>query len=287
MYQIHKETYFRSLFHLGLCIPANFRPGHKRLSKPGAQFQEMITHKTRGLVLRSVKYGETSMIVAIYTEIFGIQSYLVNGVRKSSKRGSGMANLLQPGAMLDMVVYQNQFKNLQRIKEFRYAIIYENIFFDVFRNAVALFMVELLMKSIKQPEPNPDLFYFIDDAFQILDAAEESVVANFPLFFSLHLAGFFGFRIQDDYSEVNSILDLEEGSFVSERPHHMHYIEDPLSFHTSQLLKVMQPHELEQLRFNQETRRHLLQAYMNFYALHISDFGQMKTIPVLQTVFSG
>lgn len=286
MHQIHKETYFRSLFHLGLCIPANFRPGHKRLSKPGAQFQEMITHKTKGLVLRSVKYGETSMIVAIYTEVFGIQSYLVNGVRKSSKRGSGMANLLQPGAMLDMVVYQNQFKNLQRIKEFRYAIIYEHIFFDVFRNAVALFMVELLMKSIKQPEPNPDLFYFIDDAFQVLDRAEESVVANFPLFFSLHLTGFFGFRMQDDYSEVNSILDLAEGSFVSERPHHMHYIEDPLSFHTSQLLKVMQPQELEQLRLNQETRRNLLQAYMNFFALHISDFGQMKTIPVLQTVFS-
>jgi DNA repair protein RecO (recombination protein O) len=283
---MHKETYFRSLFHRGQRIPANFRPEHQRSLNLIGDFQEMITHKTRGLVLRSVKYGETSMIVAIYTEIFGIQSYLANGVRKSSKRGSGMANLLQPAAMLDMVVYQNQFKNLQRIKEFRYAIIYEHIFFDIFKNAVALFMVELLMKSIKQPEPNPDLFDFIDDAFQILDRAQESVVANFPLFFSLHLAGFFGFRIQDDYSEVNSILDLEEGSFVSERPHHIHYIEEPLSFHTSQLLKTMKPEELEQLRLNQETRRHLLHSFINFYALHISDFGSMKTIPVLQTVFS-
>ncbi len=197
-----------------------------------------------------------------------------------------MANLFQPAAMLDMVVYQNQFKNLQRIKEFRYAIIYEHIFFNVFRNAVALFLVELLTKSIKQPEPNPDLFYFIEDAFVTLDHAAESVIANFPLFFSLHLAGFFGFRIQDSYSEEKSILDLEEGSFVSERPHHIHYIEAPLSFLTSQLLKVMQPKELDQLRLNQDTRRHLLQAYMNFYALHISEFGQMKTIPVLQTVFS-
>ncbi|MBS1655487.1 MAG: recombination protein O N-terminal domain-containing protein, partial [Bacteroidetes bacterium] len=62
-------------------------------------------HKTKGIVLRTVKYGETSVIVTIYTELFGIQSYLVNGVRVSSKKGSGKANLFQPSAILDMVVY--------------------------------------------------------------------------------------------------------------------------------------------------------------------------------------
>jgi DNA repair protein RecO (recombination protein O) len=246
----------------------------------------MITHKTKGIVLRTVKYGETSLIISIYTEIFGLQSYLVNGVRKSTSKGAGRANILQPAALLELVVYQNPLKNLQRIREFRYAEVYHHIFFDVFRNAVALFMVELLMKIIKQPEPNPDLFYFIEDSFLVLDKSEESVVANFPLFFCLHLAGFFGLRMQDNYSEQSQYLDLAEGVYVSERPEHSQYISPPLSFHSSQLLKVMHPQELVQIHLNQETRRSLMQAFLNFYALHVAEFGQMKTVSVLQTVFS-
>src|SRR5882724_4224239 len=81
-------------------------------------------HKTKGIVLRTVKYGETSVIVTIFTELFGVQSYLVNGVRTSSKKGSGKANLFQPGAILDMVVYHNELKNLNRIKEFKWDYLY-------------------------------------------------------------------------------------------------------------------------------------------------------------------
>ncbi|MBL7720826.1 MAG: recombination protein O N-terminal domain-containing protein, partial [Chitinophagaceae bacterium] len=65
-------------------------------------------HKTKGIVLRTVKYGETSVIVTLFTELFGIQSYLVNGVRASSKKGTGKANMFQPAAILDLVVYHNE-----------------------------------------------------------------------------------------------------------------------------------------------------------------------------------
>ena len=78
----------------------------------------MVTHKTKGVVLKTVRYGETSIIAGIFTELFGLQSYLINGVRVTSKKGSGKANMLQPGAILDMVVYHNELKNLQRVKEF-------------------------------------------------------------------------------------------------------------------------------------------------------------------------
>src|SRR5215813_15284444 len=142
-------------------------------------------HKTKGIVLRAVKYGDTSLIVAIFTELFGIQSYLVNGVRASTKKGSGKANLFQPAAILDLIVYHNELKNLQRIKEFKWDHLYQHIFFNVLKNAVALFMIELLQKCLKQPEANADLYHFIEDAFIYLDEADETVVANYPLFFAL------------------------------------------------------------------------------------------------------
>jgi DNA repair protein RecO (recombination protein O) len=243
-------------------------------------------HKTKGIVLRGVKYGETSLIVTIYTELFGIQSYLVNGVRTSSRKGPGKANLFQPSAILDLIVYHNDLKNLQRIREFKWGVLYQHIFFDVLKNAVALFMVELLQKCIKQPESNPQLFAFIEDAFLHLDAAEGRVLANFSLFFTLHLAGFFGFKIEDVYSQQNSFLDLKEGQFVTEHPQHPQVLEGPLSYTTAQLLRVQQPAELQEIALNQETRRTLLQAYQLFYALHVPDFGEMRTLTVLQTVLS-
>ena len=103
-------------------------------------------HKTKGIVLRTVKYGETSLIVTMFTELFGLQSYLVNGVRTSTKKGSGKANLFQPTAILDLVVYHNELKHLNRIKEFRWHFLYQHIFSDVPKNAVALFMIELLIE---------------------------------------------------------------------------------------------------------------------------------------------
>lgn len=241
-------------------------------------------HKTKGIVLRTVKYGETSIIAVIYTELFGLQSYLVNGVRTSSKKGPGKASLFQPGAMLDMVVYHNELNNLQRIKEFKWGFLYQHIFSDILKNSVALFMVELLSKTIKQPEQNEQLFYFAEDAFLHLDKSEPAVVANYPLFFALHLATLFGFRLSDEYTPQNSFLDLQEGEFVHEQPLHPYFLADHYSYTTSQLLKTMQPHELSAIPLNKDARRVLMHAYQQFYALHIQDFGTMKTLAVLQEV---
>lgn len=245
-----------------------------------------MIHSTKGIVLRTVKYGETSLIVTVYTELFGIQSYLVNGVRTSSKKGPGKANLFQPAAILDLVVYHNDLKNLQRIREFKWGHIYQHLFFNVVKNSVALFMVELLQKTLKQPEANADLFHFIEDAFIHLDEADDHITANFSLFFALHLTNFYGFRFSDDYSEEHPFLDLQEGEFVHDHPIHPYFLQGQYSFITSQLLKVMQPHELRQIHLNQEMRRVLLHAYQTFYALHFPDFGVLKTLPVLQEVLS-
>lgn len=248
-------------------------------------------HKTKGIVLRTVKYGETSLIVSIFTELFGVQSYLINGVRTSTKKGSGKANLFQPAAILDMVVYHSDLKNLQRIKEFKWGHLYQHIFSDVPKNAVALFMVELLTKCLKQPEANADLFNFCEDAFIHLDGSSDAVMANFPLFFALHLTNFFGFKPSNSMKDVlgksgNLILDLKEGFFSTERPEHQFYLEGRRAEITNELLKVMQPEELKDIRLNHDFRRQLMQAYETYYALHIQDFGTLRTLPVLREVLS-
>jgi DNA repair protein RecO (recombination protein O) len=154
----------------------------------------------------------------------------------------------------------------------------------VITHAVALFMIELLQKCLKQPEPNPELFYFMEDSLTSLDESTGKVQANFPLFFALHLSGFFGLRIDDNYSEKRIYLDLQEGYFTEERPNHTHYLDDPLSGISSHLLKIMQPVELGDLPLNKEKRRQLMEAYEYFYTIHIPGFTSLKTLPVLRTL---
>ena len=245
-----------------------------------------MIHKTKGVVLRTIKYGETSLVVTAFTELFGLQSYMVNGIRTATKKGGVKANVFQPAALLDLVAYHNQFNNLQRIKEYKWAHLFQTLFSDVRKNAVALFMVELIYKCLKEPEENADLFYFIEDALLHLDAANDTVAANFPLFFAVHLSYFFGFRISNEYSEAHPFLDLEEGIFVPEQPVHPNYLQDKEAEVTSHLLKISQPEDLESLRLNGDFRRRLLSAYETYYALHIPDFSPMKTLPVLREILS-
>jgi len=245
-----------------------------------------MIHKTKGIVLRTVKYGETSLVVTVFTELFGLQSYLVNGVRTIPKKGTAKANLFQPSAILDLIAYHNEFRNLQRLKEFKWGYLYQHILSDVRKNAVALFMIELLTKCLKQPEPNAELFYFAEDSLHHLDQANDTVTANFPLFFALHVAVFFGFRISDELSESLTYLDLEEGKFVADQPKHLHYLQDREAAAVSHILKIMQPNELQEVILNQDARRKITHAVEEYYALQIPDFGTMKTLPVLRELMS-
>ncbi len=242
-----------------------------------------MTNKTKGIVLRSIKYGETSLVVTMFTEMFGVQTYMVNAVR-TSKRSSSKANHFQPTAILDQVVYHSENKSIQRIKEFSWGVLYTDLLTGVIKNSIASFMVELILKCLKQPEANSDLFNFCEESLLQLDKANKPVTANFSLFFTLHLTHFFGFRMTDNFSSGNSVLDLQEGNFINHQPTHPHFLDGEYAELTARLLKVMQPFELEEFKLNREIRRNLLLRYLEYYALHIPDFGQMKTLMVLHEV---
>jgi len=242
-----------------------------------------MIHKTKGIVLRSIKYGETSLVVTILTELFGVQTYMVNGVR-SAKKSSAKANHFQPTAILDLIVYHNENKHMQRIKEFSWAVLYSELLGNVIKNSIASFVAELIFKCLKQPEPNSDLYNFCEESLLELDKAEKNIAANFALFFTLQLTHFFGFKMTDNFNSQNTVLDLQEGNFIDHQPAHPIFIDGPNAELTSQLLKVMHPKELEHFKLNRETRRILLIRYLEYYSQHIPEFGQMKTLIVLHEV---
>jgi DNA repair protein RecO (recombination protein O) len=241
-------------------------------------FFKMI-YTTRGIVLRTIKYGETSVIASIFTELFGIQSYLVNGVRTQGK--TSKAHFFQPSSILEMEVYHNELKNLQRIKDARWSYLYKNILTDIIKNSVALYMVEMLQKCLKQPEANADLFNFCEDAFMQLDTADDNITANFPIYFALQLADFFGLRIQDNYSLQRKFFDIKEGNFTDTTSENDFSLNADTSYHLGNLLKAVHPKDLVEIKLNKNIRKNILAALESYYNFHIAEFGVMKTLPIL------
>lgn len=241
-----------------------------------------MIYSTKGIVLRTIKYGETSVIASIFTELFGVQSYIVNGVRTSGKKSK--AHFFQPSSILEIEVYHNELKNLQRIKDLKWSVVYKKILSDVIKNGVALFMVELIQKNLKQPETNEDLFHFCEDAFLELDQADESVTANFPIYFAMQLAPFLGIRLQNNYSESSTIFNLQEGIFSEENSMPVEHTDAEISFYISELLKANHPNDLLEIKMNRKTRGAILKIMGSFYAWHVPEFGGMKTLDVLSEV---
>ncbi|MEO0065245.1 MAG: repair protein RecO [Bacteroidota bacterium] len=243
-------------------------------------------HSTRGVVLRTIKYGDSSIITSIYTELFGIQQYLVKGVRQSSKTSAGKASYFNPAAILELQVYHNELKQLQFIKEFRWAYLYESVLFNVVKNTVAIYVMELLQHSLKQPEANPELYYLIEDTLKQLDRGTPTLTGNLPLYFTLHLAAELGFQLQGNYSSETPVLDLQEGVFVSHTPLHPYFLSGQLAEITSTIAGLNFYNELETISLNKNIRRQLLEAYQQYLALHIAGFGQMKSFAILQEVLA-
>lgn len=125
-----------------------------------------MLHTTKAIVLRTIKYGDTSIVVTMYTELFGVQSYLVNGVR--SEKSSAKANIYQPTTLLDLEVYHQPNKNLQRIKEARIYFLYQSLQSVMVKNTIAIFVTELITKTISEPEESAVLFDFLKIVICIL-----------------------------------------------------------------------------------------------------------------------
>lgn len=239
--------------------------------------------KTRGIIFRTVKYSETSIIADIFTEEKGLQPFIISGVRNpKSKVGSGV---FQTMSLVDVVAYFKNTGSLNRIKEVRPAYIYRSIPFKIDKMAVGMFIAEVCQKSIKTAEENATLFKFLNGSYQLLDETEDHV-GNFHLAFLLSLTYYLGFLPNGEYSEETPYFDLKEGTFMDVVPMHPNFLnpEDSADFGAVLKSNLVQSHELV---FSRERRKILLKNMLDFFKYHVEEFGEVQTHKVFEAVLGG
>ena len=242
-----------------------------------------MLHNTKGIVLRVTKYGDTSLIMTAYTELFGVQQYIVKGVRTTSKKGANKAVYYQPAAILQMEVYHTPMKQLQMLKEVNWDYVYQNVYSDVIRNAVATYIVEVLQQTL-QPEPHPELFYLIEDTFKQLDTGGAVLASNLPIYFLIHLSETLGFGLQGKYGEKTPLLDVKEGQFVKEKPLHPYFLEGLEAQTASQFMTLQFYNDLENIHLNGAQRKKILDLFQLSLSWHYKKFTEIKSLLILQAV---
>lgn len=240
-----------------------------------------MLHKTKGIVLHSLKYGDSGLVVTLYTEAFGRMSFLMQGVR--SKKSPRRGNLIQPLFLLELVVDHKPDRDLQRVKEMKIALPYSAIPFEIVKSTQALFLSEILYKVLKEEEPRPELFEFLTNSFQILDLIGEGRT-NFHLVFLIQLSRYLGFGPAENYSASTPFFDLIAGSFTSSPPSHPHFMDREESLIFSKLININYQN-CHNIHISKEKKHCLLNLIVDYYSLHLGIKLNIKSLEVLRELF--
>lgn len=239
-----------------------------------------MLQKSRGIVLQVTDYAESSIIARIYTDAYGMQSYLVNGVRK--KKALFNANLFQPLTLVQLVAYYKPGKSLHRISEISCHPHYANIPYDFIKSSLALFLAEVLYKSIKEEEANERLFNFLFHAFQILDL-KTTDCSRFHIFIMGQLTRYLGFYPHGNYSEENNFFNLQDGIYQQNKPLHPCYLDGK---YASQFHAMLNSgfEDYFRIELNAEEKKAMLHALLLYYELHLTHGIKFNAHHVLEEV---
>ncbi len=239
-----------------------------------------MLHTTRGIIIHTVKYSDSSVIVKIYTEKFGLRSYLVRGV-KGNRKSKTKNSQLQHLSLVNLVVHEKDNDKLQNLRETETAWQFSSIPFNVIKGTTVLFLNEVLYKALHEDGSNPELFSFIFESIVKFDQMKESY-QDFHLLFLIGLSKYLGFYPRNNYSINNCYFDLQEGVFMNNKPLHNNYLETRMA---EKLKHILESDLIEDRIFDNTTdRNQFMEKILDFYRLHIPGFGELKSHKVLHEV---
>ncbi len=234
--------------------------------------------QTEGIVLRTVTYSETSIILDIFTKHFGLKSFIVSGVR--SQKSKAQSFIFRPMNLISFSFYKKENENLNRIKDYHYLYVYENLQINVVRSAVGLFMIECTRNSIKEKEENTPMYDFISKSFMALDKFGNQGLNQFHIHYLIDLSTYLGFYPHNNFSEENIYFDLLNGNFTSHSIDSK-YTVDALS--SALLSKIIESnHALNITKIENEK---IVDYLLMYYALHVENFKKIKSLEVLREIF--
>lgn len=240
----------------------------------------MLT-KTQAIVLHSLKYGETRLIVDMFTRSMGRQSFIVS-IPKSTK-AKIKKQLFQPLSILEIEFDSRPKVQLQKLADVRLASPFSSIPFHAHKLSISLFLAEFLYYALRGEQENELLFDYVANSLLWLDGQQDRF-SNFHLVFLMRLSRFLGFYPNLDHYQSGDYFDLRESMFQSAPPVHRDFL-FPEEANKVQLMMRMDFPTMHLYRMSHDDRNRLLEVTLKYYHLHLPDFPELKSVSVLQELY--
>ena len=234
--------------------------------------------KSQIIVLHTIKHGDTGIVVQCYSNTAGRTALYFRG---SSKKMQNAA-LLHKLNILDVVTYTNGIQSMPTIREIAVPHNLSSLRSDIYKSSIAIFISELLGKTVRESEANPHLYSFISSSIQILEHIEEGV-ANFHMWFLSNLCRFLGFSPGNEYMP-EAWFDISEGLYTADAPPREHRMSQQNALILRDMLEC-DVRYLSEVGLNRHQRVDFLDALLAYYAYHLDTIHSVQSIRILQEVF--
>lgn len=238
----------------------------------------MLT-KSKAIILSVLKYGDNKLIIRAFTENHGLVSFIIS----RTKKGKIKTNLFYPLSILELDLKLQRNEKFSHVTDASPAAALHDLGNNIIKTSISFFITEVLNKCIKEEEQNKNKFDFIYNSIRFLDLLHDNV-HNFHLYFLLELTKYLGFYPSGKPEPHNMFFDLREGIFTSE--HHSAYT---LNKDGSEVIyDLMQVNAGNFLQYKNTTgeRKYLVEKLLLYYELHINNFGNLKSLEVLEAVLA-
>jgi DNA repair protein RecO (recombination protein O) len=234
---------------------------------------------TKGIVLSSVKYGDSHLIVSLFTEISGLKSYMLHRIL-GSKRGKLKSSYFQPLTLLELEAVHKDKGSLERIREAKVVHPYRTLHVDMIKTTMVIFLAEVIKSSIREEEKNIELFNFLERSLIWLDDHEQ--IANFHILFLLKLSKYLGFypNISDSNKKYFNLL---EGRFQDSKTND--YCEEGVSVQALRQFFGIDFDRISSIKLTKIVRFETLNLLLMYYKLHLHNFNIPKSLLVLKQLF--
>ncbi|MCM1312575.1 MAG: DNA repair protein RecO [Bacteroides sp.] len=253
----------------------------RHIHHPIIKYPYML-EKFKGIVLRTVKYSDSQMIASIYTNLYGLQSFIVprTRMRKTSINGT----LWQPLNMVEFDCDLRASARLPRPQEACLYYSYTELRFSPLKSSIAIFLAEFLCAVLQREQKNLSLYAYLEYSLQWLDVSSPASAPNFHLVFLLRMLRFIGIMPNTENYHTGMFFNLTEGICTPQQPSHPYFIHPDEAAYIPLLFR-MNYDTMHLFRFSRKQRRHILETLNVYYRLHIPAFPELKSLEVLQEVF--
>jgi DNA repair protein RecO (recombination protein O) len=241
-----------------------------------------MLEKTKGIVLHQIKYTDSGIVTQIYTRKFGRQSFLIKGMR-NKKTGKHNINF-QPLFILDMELYYKAAREMQTLKEFSVSFAPYDIYSNIKKSSVAIFLGEVLTSVLKEETPHDEMFKYIEESIKYFESCKESF-ANFHIAFLAGLSSFLGFEPHPRLEKEDQFFDMLNGIFVPVPPVHGNYANEEITNILADFF-VSSYDSISNISLSGKMRNDILETLVRFYSLHLPGLKRIKSLEILKEVFS-